>query len=174
MNHGPRVISYYTVHTVYAMPETLAECLTLNIELPASGSLDPTLTGQVAGRVIIEIYPEITQIRGRPLCCVYRAASHLLCFCPFAVSLPLGLHSICPCLLACVFVAHVGFIQSLYIFPCQRTCAVVVLVRVSFSACSISFTCFLRLKPADESKSLGLSSESELALSGTNACNGRI
>ncbi len=49
------------------MPETLAECLILNIELPASEILVPTLTGQVAGRVIIEISPEIAQIRGRPL-----------------------------------------------------------------------------------------------------------
>ena len=82
------------------MPETLAERLTFIMELPASGSLDHTLTGQVAGRVIIEIYPEIAQIRGRPLCCVYRAASHLLFFSLSAVSLPFGRLSLLPTLVS--------------------------------------------------------------------------
>jgi hypothetical protein len=148
MDHGPcivNLISYYSLHTVYAMPETLA-CLTLSIELPARGSLDPTLTGQVAGRVIIEIYPETVQIRGRPLCCVYRAASHLLFAC-----------LLCHCLVVCI-----QCVPSLWCLCCPRwfhpislslflsaylRCCCVGLCFLS--ACSISFTRVLRLKTSD-------------------------
>jgi hypothetical protein len=110
MNHGPCIvnrISYYTVHAVYAMPETLAERLTLIMELPASRSLDHTLTGQVAGTVIIEIYPEIVQIRGRPtfvLClrsCLTPAVFLPVCcitasWSAFDLSLPFGMCLCCP------------------------------------------------------------------------------